>query len=172
MPSYQGGFILDGGVHTPAALRQILPSPISTVVGHTSLVLPYLPPTDTLVAALTLADGTLGTLRKTWAAPPGKPLGDFFEAWCEKGWLTISPSPTAGELGLTVYENGTEVFSESFARRGVELEFASFLGAVGGRGQQAWEKEGEEIGNPAGGVLQDLAVIQAGLQSHGKLVTL
>jgi predicted dehydrogenase len=158
------------GVHTPAALRQILPSPVASVVARTSLVLPYLAPVDTLVSTLQLASGVIGSLRKSWAAPPGKPLGDVFEGWCEKGYLTLSPHD-GGKIKLSVFEDGQAVVEEVFARSGVERELASFIGRIAGTGPQDWERQGEAIGKPEE-VLKDLALIQAALESDGKTITL
>lgn len=158
------------GVHTPAALRQVLPSPVASVVGRTRLVLPYLAPVDTLISTLELASGVLGSLRKSWAAPPGKPLGDWFDAWCEKGYLALGPAD-GGKIKLSVFEAGQDVIEEVFARSGVERELASFIGCIAGTGPQDWEREGEEIGKPEE-VLKDLALIQAALESDGKTMTL
>ncbi|RXK40196.1 hypothetical protein M231_02470 [Tremella mesenterica] len=50
IPDYQGGFILDGGVHQGALLRIVLPIPPSTILSHATLHRAHLPPHDTFVA--------------------------------------------------------------------------------------------------------------------------
>ncbi|GAA5952821.1 hypothetical protein JCM8115_002359 [Rhodotorula mucilaginosa] len=61
VPDYQGGFLLDGGVHFAAALRHILPSPPISLSASVRQIQPYLPPIDTLQALVTCEDGTTGT---------------------------------------------------------------------------------------------------------------
>ncbi|GAA5917754.1 hypothetical protein JCM6882_001315 [Rhodosporidiobolus microsporus] len=54
-PDYQGGFILDGGVHFAAGLRHIL-SPshsLTSIFARASQIQPHLPPTDSLTGLLT-----------------------------------------------------------------------------------------------------------------------
>ncbi|WWC57826.1 uncharacterized protein I303_100361 [Kwoniella dejecticola CBS 10117] len=50
VPDYQGGFCLDGGVHSIAMLRVILPDPPAAVVSSASLHRKHTPPHDTILA--------------------------------------------------------------------------------------------------------------------------
>jgi predicted dehydrogenase len=61
-PEYQGGFLLDGGVHHAAAVRLLLPNDkcVSTEA-YTALLQPYLPPIDTVNAIVKTASGAVGT---------------------------------------------------------------------------------------------------------------
>ncbi|KAI9637349.1 uncharacterized protein MKK02DRAFT_36363 [Dioszegia hungarica] len=56
IPDYQGGFLLDGGVHFAAMVRNVLPNPPNRVISHTSLHRAHIPPTDTIVAIARSAD--------------------------------------------------------------------------------------------------------------------
>ncbi len=71
-PDYQGGFLLDGGVHFVAGLRKILPSKISQISAFTRLNREYLTPVDTVHATLQLEDGSTGLFGVTFAASKGK----------------------------------------------------------------------------------------------------
>ncbi|WWC67114.1 uncharacterized protein I206_101021 [Kwoniella pini CBS 10737] len=50
VPDYQGGFCLDGGVHSIAMLRVVLPDPPASVIASASLHRKHTPPHDTIVA--------------------------------------------------------------------------------------------------------------------------
>lgn len=52
VPDYQGGFLLDGGVHTTAILRTVLRQPPSGVTAFASLHRTHLLPHDTVTALL------------------------------------------------------------------------------------------------------------------------
>jgi predicted dehydrogenase len=69
-PEYQGGFILDGGVHFVAGLRLLLNAvgqDISSLIAKTDLVVPILAPVDTVHAVLTTPTGRSGTISMSWA---------------------------------------------------------------------------------------------------------
>lgn len=59
-PEYQGGFLLDGGVHHMAAIRLVL-GEVQEVTGHVAQLQEHLPPADTLLATCKLKSGTLLT---------------------------------------------------------------------------------------------------------------
>lgn len=63
VPEYQGGFLLDGGVHFTAAIRQLLGSEnsIESVVAQTALVSSHLPPVDSINAVLKTKSGVVGS---------------------------------------------------------------------------------------------------------------
>ncbi|KAL7409667.1 oxidoreductase family protein [Mrakia frigida] len=169
VPTYQGGFILDGGVHSAAALRLLLPSPPSTLVAHASLTLPHLAPTDTLTSLLTLSSGVIGTFYLTFAAPKNKPVTQpLFEAASEKGWLEIHQVQGEGFVLKVFGEDGELVGGkeDKFGNEGVEGEFGSFFRRVRGG-----EAEEDGVGRPEE-VLKDLVLIESGLKSEGRKVDL
>ena len=63
VPEYQGGFVLDGGVHSIAALRQIIGSErIEYVSAFTRQNQAHLPPIDTVDACVRTKNGATGTI--------------------------------------------------------------------------------------------------------------
>ncbi|EKM57148.1 uncharacterized protein PHACADRAFT_254723 [Phanerochaete carnosa HHB-10118-sp] len=177
VPDYQGGFLLDGGVHTVAALRILLPSPIVSLSGFASQNRKHLPPHDTINAAARTADGVHGTVELTWGAPvPSRrdQGNDGITITGEDGWIAINGvnlgsgrayrisvySVTKDEQGRDIGEE-KHVFEEEM--RGVELQLVSFIKAIDG--------EDDGFGSPLG-ALKDVAFIQAGLNSDGQPVDL
>lgn len=61
-PHYQGGFLLDGGVHYVAATRRLLGSdkPVA-ISAYTTLLQKHLPPVDTVNAIWKTESGASGT---------------------------------------------------------------------------------------------------------------
>ncbi|KPM36001.1 hypothetical protein AK830_g10583 [Neonectria ditissima] len=65
-PEYQGGFLLDGGVHDAAATRMLLGAAASrpaAVRAVTALVQPHLPPIDSASALVQTTSGATGTVQ-------------------------------------------------------------------------------------------------------------
>lgn len=62
-PQYQGGFLLDGGVHFTAALRLLLgpDNAVQSAIADTTLITEHLPPVDTINAVLKLKSGSVGS---------------------------------------------------------------------------------------------------------------
>lgn len=119
VPEYQGGFLLDGGVHMTAGLRLILGSEHITVLSAQSqLQQAYLPPVDTVDAVAQTASGATGIISLSW----GSPFSDStFEFACEKGVVTLKDDD------VTV--NGVVNHIE-FDGRGVGPEVAAFATAI------------------------------------------
>ncbi|OCH90165.1 oxidoreductase family protein [Obba rivulosa] len=177
VPDYQGGFLLDGGVHTIAALRILLPSPLQTLSGFASLAKDYLAPHDTINAAVQTSDGAHGLVELTWGAPTPSRAANAaggLTVTGTKGWLAINQVQAGGGsvLRTTVYQlqtdaDGKEVgeTEEVIEKRvmGVEVEIGSFLDAVAGTD--------DGIGSPRG-ALSDVAFIEAALNSNGAPVDL
>ncbi|KAI0791483.1 oxidoreductase family protein [Irpex lacteus] len=168
VPDYQGGFLLDGGVHTVAALRIILPSPLATLSGFASLAQPHLKPHDTINAAVATADGAHGLVELTF----GSPVPSRSEQAHNN--ITITGTDGNGKRGIrvTVYtvtkddkgrDTGEtkEVIEEEAV--GVNVEVARFVDAISGKD--------DGYGKPAD-ALKDVAFIQAALNSDGKPIDL
>ncbi|KZT08081.1 oxidoreductase family protein [Laetiporus sulphureus 93-53] len=179
IPDYQGGFLLDGGVHTIAALRVLLPSPIKTVSGFASLTKSYLAPHDTINAAVRSADGSHGLVELTWGAPTASRSNLAFSGITvtgADGWLSVNQvkvvdgsHPVEG-IRTTVHiakrdEDGRDLgeVEEILDRTmdGVPKELEGFVNAIRG--------DDNGLGNPQG-ALKDVAFIQAGLNSNGRPV--
>jgi predicted dehydrogenase len=84
---FQGGFILDGGVHRAAALRMML-GEVASVSGFSRQVRPDLNPVDTISAALRFESGALGAYSITFAA--GAPWTPTLDVVGDSGALRIS----------------------------------------------------------------------------------
>jgi predicted dehydrogenase len=176
VPDYQGGFLLDGGVHSAVALRVILPSPLKVLTGFASLTRDYLAPQDTSTSIIKCESGAYGTFDLTFASPAAtlKKKKDGLVITGTKGWL---------ECGFVANNQGDRVLRTivhhasgkpdipdteeiiDHPEIGVTSEIESFLKAILG------EDDGKDLGSPRG-ALQDVAVIQAALNSNGNAVDL
>ncbi|KAH6901965.1 oxidoreductase family protein [Coprinopsis sp. MPI-PUGE-AT-0042] len=174
VPDYQGGFVLDGGVHTIAVLRAILPKPITHLSGFASLTKEILKPHDT-VHAIVKSDGAQGTLELTWGFPVDKkPQADQFVITGTKGWLSINIAwgSSGGKFIVNITkkpEDSKGQVDEQVIKRpseGVKAELEDFFKALIGE-----KTVTPVLGDPAG-ALFDVAVIQAALTSNGRLVDL
>ncbi|KAH6658059.1 oxidoreductase-like protein family [Truncatella angustata] len=114
VPDYQGGFLLDGGVHQIAALRLVLKGggvKVKSVAAQTAQLREWLPPVDTVDAALKLDNGATGFLSMSF----GSPFEDAeLAVACEKGTVAVDRNggvavKKAGEKeGNTVTKNNEE----------------------------------------------------------------
>ncbi|KAK5060011.1 hypothetical protein LTR84_009895 [Exophiala bonariae] len=64
VPTHQGGFLLDGGVHFTAGLRLLLgkDNPLVTLSAHSAQLQEHLPPVDTVEATGKTKQGTVGSI--------------------------------------------------------------------------------------------------------------
>jgi len=177
VPDYQGGFLLDGGVHTIAALRVVLPRPLTHLSAFASLNKDYLKPHDTFQAIAQAQGYFHGVAELTWAFPTktSSPADDFLFTGTD-GWVSINRVSQPGSPPLlqirTVKmikpDGKAEEEKEEFINvpsSGVEAELASFFKAVAGKDDQLG------LGDPMG-ALSDVAFIQAALNSNGNIVDL
>ena len=155
-PDYQGGFILDGGIHYVAALRCLLAAAgqmISTVRASTSLVKEDLAPVDTLHASMTTASNRHGTFNLSY--------GSKFRRECRirivmtSGALTVTPSE------VTISRNDKRAIHEKSFRfppsSGVRKEVAAFAESIR-------TKEPDPRGSPEQ-AYNDLKLLQSMLES-------
>lgn len=87
-PEYQGGFLLDGGVHFVAGTRLLLGEsarPIS-VSAHTTLLQEHLPPVDTVDSVWKTKSGISGTFSVSFGTTLS---GSEYTVACENGSVTI-----------------------------------------------------------------------------------
>jgi glucose-fructose oxidoreductase len=148
VPEYQGGFLLDGGVHMVAGLRLILGSTdhLTVVSAQTQQLQDYLPPVDTVDAVVQTKNGATGVISLSW----GSDFNDnTFEFACEKGVVKMQFD--------TVTVNGVEHDIE-FDGKGVVPEVAEFAKSIVNGLPVAKRQSPEEA-------LADLEVLEQMLQS-------
>jgi predicted dehydrogenase len=106
VPSYQGGFLLDGGVHFIAAIRLMLGADAAPVKlsAFTAQLQKHLPPLDTLDATIQLKNGSSGTLSISFGTTFTG--GSEYAVACEKGTVWVSKSK------VVVTQNGEEEVKE------------------------------------------------------------
>lgn len=90
VPTHQGGYLLDGGVHNMAGLRLLLGAQpgneIATLSAFTNQLQPYLPPVDTADMILRTRSGVTGAFQVS----RGTTLrADELTIACEDGWVKI-----------------------------------------------------------------------------------
>lgn len=87
-PDYQGGFLLDGGIHFVAATRLFLgaANKVERVSAFTVQLQPHLPPVDTLNAVWKLSNGASGTFTVSMGTTF---TGSGYSVACEKGTVTV-----------------------------------------------------------------------------------
>ncbi|CAK5283220.1 unnamed protein product [Mycena citricolor] len=176
IPDYQGGFLLDGGVHTIAALRVMLPEPLTHLSSIASLNREHLKPHDTIHALATAGSHFHGIVDMSFASPTAStPKADAFVITGSKGWMTVNSAKPEGKdavlrvvvkRAIEVEGRPTEEIEEVYEvpQRGIEEEFGAFFDAIAGR-------ESQDFGSPLG-ALRDVAFIEAALTSEGKVVDL
>ncbi|OQO10239.1 hypothetical protein B0A48_04597 [Cryoendolithus antarcticus] len=161
-PEYQGGFLLDGGVHFVAGMRRLLGSEgskLERVSALTTLHQDYLPPVDTVDAIFRLVSGGQGTFSLSFGSTG---TGTEWSVACEKGEVSISPFPGDGK-GVNIRAKGEK--EGKFEK--AEDEFGGVKTEV-----FAWAKSLKE-GKPnplqsAEEALADLEVLEAMLRSGEK----
>ena len=92
-PEYQGGFLLDGGIHYVAGLRYLLAAAgqsITQVSAFTSLLQPKLAPLDTVHATMQLDNGNSGTFSLSFGAE--YKTGFELQVVTDKGAVTVLPA--------------------------------------------------------------------------------
>lgn len=89
VPTHQGGFLLDGGVHFVAALRLLLgkEDPLVSVVAYTAQLQEHLPPVDSIEAVARSKSGAVGSISISFGTT-GK--GSEYHVGSEKGFVSVS----------------------------------------------------------------------------------
>ncbi|KAH9474451.1 hypothetical protein JR316_0012910 [Psilocybe cubensis] len=162
--------------HTIAALRVMLPHPLTHLSAFASLNKDYLKPHDTIHAIVKAGDHFTGTAELTWAFPTqSRPQADGFVITGSDGWISVNLiyNPGAPIIRIVVKSvqkpegKPEEVTEETIdiPSRGVAAELASFFDKIAGN------DDGQGLGDPLA-ALGDVAFIQAALNSDGELVDL
>ncbi|RAL14896.1 60S ribosomal eL32 domain-containing protein [Aspergillus homomorphus CBS 101889] len=145
IPSHQGGFVLDGGVHLVAGLRLILgeTDALASLSAQSSLLQEYLAPMDTVDAVAQTKSGASGAITMSY----GSAFNDFvFEFDCAQGAVTLN--------GDRVTVKGEHV-DVPFTGRGVNHEVAGFAASIRDGAVQALLRPEEALADlePLGRVL-------------------
>ena len=169
--------IIDIHKHNVAALRTVLPAPLTHLTAFASLNKDFLKPYDTIHSIAKAGDSFHGIVEFTYALPTiSAPAGDLLSVTGMEGWLSINEVEKPGTNGTFIRtviksvvkvegkpdEEKEEVIEE--VQNGIVAEFASFFDAIQGK-----DKLG--FGDPFA-ALSDVAFIQAALNSKGELMDL
>jgi len=98
-PEYQGGFLLDGGVHSVAGIRLLLGEGAkpTALTAYTALLQPHLPPADTITSIWQTKAGVPGTFAMSF----GTTLSGYaFDVACEHGSVTVTDKKVEVRHGL------------------------------------------------------------------------
>jgi predicted dehydrogenase len=156
-PQYQGGFLLDGGVHHVAFLRYVSGQEIIETRGFARQVAAHMPPLDTVNAGILLSGGATGTFSMSFSSTKG--TTEYFFIGTE-GTLSITED-TSGTTVKLEDINGRTMKKVTVQSHGVEREIKAFLEAVE-RGKAESRAGPEEA-------LNDLAVIESLCSGGGKV---
>lgn len=107
VPSHQGGFLLDGGVHFTAGIRRLLGSADApkALSAYTSLLQKHLPPVDTVNSIWITKTGISGTFSVSFGTTLG---GSEWTVACEKGSVTVSGGKVTVREGVESDNKFTE----------------------------------------------------------------
>ncbi|KAK3059899.1 hypothetical protein LTS18_009808 [Coniosporium uncinatum] len=164
-PEYQGGFLLDGGVHFIAATRLLLQAgkdenKVQRVAAFTAQLQEHLPPVDTVDATWRLGSGVTGSFSVSFGTTF---KGVEYSVACEKGVVTafVEFVPGGGKpKGMVVVKNAK---NEEVSRRevpdssGVKEEVKAWAEGIE-KGVMDGRQSAEEG-------LRDLEILEAMIQS-------
>ncbi|KAI4770120.1 NAD(P)-binding protein [Aureobasidium sp. EXF-3400] len=160
-PEYQGGFLLDGGVHFIAAMRQLLgqEAKMTQVAAFTAQLQPHLPPLDTINATVKLANGRSGTFSVSFGTTFS---GAEYVVACQNGTVDVG-------FDKTIVKQGKDESSKDFPedKNGVRQELKAWGESIS-RGKADPMQSPEEA-------LADLEVLEAMIKSgeaDGKAIEL
>ena len=155
-PDYQGGFLLDGGIHYVAALRYLLAAAgqmVSTVRASTSLIKEDLAPFDTLNASMTTTNKRNGIFNLSY--------GSRFRRECQIRIVMTSGAVAVSPTEVTISRNDMRAIQEKTIRfppsSGVRKEVAAFAKSI-------HTKELDPRGSPEQ-AYHDLKLLQGMLES-------
>ncbi|KAL2813897.1 hypothetical protein BJX63DRAFT_431755 [Aspergillus granulosus] len=160
-PTFQGGYLLDGGVHFVAVLRTLLAAlgeKVKSVSAHTTSLQAHLPPVDTVHAILRTANGRSGTYISSVGIEAKRAME--FEIVTDKGSVTYRPFQKEIVVNKKQDQEGDswEAASESVTLMwGVKEEIAAFAEGIA-MGRLDSRLSSDEA-------LEDLRVMEAMLSS-------
>lgn len=131
-PTFQGGYLLDGGVHFVAVLRTLLAAlgrNIEAVSAYTTSIQKTLPPADTVHAIIKTDDGRVGSYISSVGIE--SKLGMDFEIVTDKGSVRYSPFQMQISTKLKNQEGKWEEQSQTAPLMwGVKEEVAAFAEGI------------------------------------------
>ncbi|KAH8656281.1 hypothetical protein BGZ61DRAFT_372685 [Ilyonectria robusta] len=132
-PGYQGGFLLDGGVHFAAILRYLLSAlgqKVTNLSAFTALLQERLPPVDTIHAVMEISNGRNGT----FGVSVGTKFRDNFEINVVTDTCSVTIRPTEVVTTTKNASGEEQVSKHEFARTfGVAEEIVAFAEAFEGK---------------------------------------
>jgi predicted dehydrogenase len=166
-PEYQGGFLLDGGVHFVAGIRSMLKGggeKVASVSAFTTLLKEYLPPVDTVDSIWCLSSGKTGTFSVSFGSTFS---GAEWTVACEGGTVSVDRDevtivPKGGEKRV---EKVKDEFGDVGVGSGVKMEVFGWARSLVSREWDA--RQSAEEG------LADLEILEAMVRSgdeRGKVV--
>jgi predicted dehydrogenase len=158
-PQYQGGFLLDGGVHFVAFIRHVASDEIVETASFAKQTLEYLPPLDTVQAALKFKSGALGTLSMSFASAKDEYSYIFIGS---EGSLTATGA--GGGTKLVVQDASGKVVSDEIVKGTDTYKelFLSFFNAIE-------TGKNDARGSPRQ-AMADIAVVQSICNGGGKVM--
>jgi predicted dehydrogenase len=121
-PEYQGGFLLDGGVHFIAGTRVMLgqTNPIVRLSAFTKLTRDYLPPVDTVDAILKTKTGIIGSFSVSFGSSTS---GSEYTITGEKGYVSVTRGTAGTGGGALVGSMSSWVVSQISGAEPTKREF-------------------------------------------------
>lgn len=158
-PQYQGGFLLDGGVHFIAGIRAMLAGgaeKVASVTAFTALLREYLPPVDTVDATWRLESGKTGTFSVSFGTTF---TGAEWSVACEEGSVSVDRdevtiTPRGGQKRVEVVK---DEFGDKGVGSGVKTEVFAWARSLG-KGEWDARQSAEEG-------LADLELLEAMIRS-------
>jgi len=159
-PKYQGGFLLDGGVHYAAVMRMIV-GEIKEVNAQVSQIRSHLPPADTISSSIKYENGALGTCFITFSMLQSTPHS--LKVIGDKGSIRV----TRSEVELTQNNSdGIVITKPDLKDEAILVELSTFLDAIATK--HLPNNSNSSLVNSPQEALQDVAVIEAMLESGKK----
>ncbi|KAK6526860.1 hypothetical protein TWF281_010057 [Arthrobotrys megalospora] len=159
VPTYQGGFCLDGGVHFTAALRRLVgEDQIASLSAFTNLNQSHLVPIDTIMSTIRLKSGVCGTFAMSHGTPSAKVFEWFIV--CEQGTVKVTDGPKVVVKKLDMPEEVMEFGGDRNEWNGVKREVRVFVEAV--RRGEGFEELSPEM------AVADLELIEKMIKSGEK----
>lgn len=158
VPEYQGGFLLDGGVHFIAGMRRLLgrEARMSRVSAYTAQLQEYLPPIDSVDATVRLANGAAGTFSVSFGTTF---TGVEYVVACEKGTVDVGFDKTTVRAGD---KEEVEAFPED--KNGVRQEVKAWAESIA-------QGKPNELQSPEE-ALADLEIVSLSLVAYLSLANL